>query len=238
MPGVRTNSDQFPRKDILPASSALPKWVSDCSALFRLSIDFILKGATIVDGLDTLWIMGLKDEFKEGRDWIEENLSLKDANTEVSVFETVIRFVGGLLTCYAFTKDNMFLSKANEIASLMLPAFNTPTGIPNALINPMTGHSKNYAWASQSSSILAEAGTLHLEFSYLSDLTGDKTYKDKVINVRNILDSLSKPNGLYPNYISPKTGKFTQRTYTKYHANYHWQPPFHPIRSSTGRLSR
>lgn len=155
--------------------------------------------------------MGLKDEFKEGRDWIEQNLSLKEANTEVSVFETVIRFVGGLLTCYAFTKDEMFLTKANSIASLMLPAFNTPTGIPHALVNPMTGHSKNYAWASQSSSILAEAGTLHLEFAYLSHLTGDNTYHEKVLNVRHILDSLPKPKGLYPNYISPKTGKFTQR---------------------------
>ncbi|OAD55846.1 Mannosyl-oligosaccharide 1,2-alpha-mannosidase IB [Eufriesea mexicana] len=31
-------------------------------------------GATIVDGLDTLYIMGLHDEFKQGRDWIAENL--------------------------------------------------------------------------------------------------------------------------------------------------------------------
>ncbi|KAJ8869391.1 hypothetical protein PR048_030967 [Dryococelus australis] len=31
-------------------------------------------GATIVDGLDTLYIMGMMDEFKQGRDWIEENL--------------------------------------------------------------------------------------------------------------------------------------------------------------------
>lgn len=32
-------------------------------------------GATIVDGLDTLYIMGLHEEFKRGRDWIEENLN-------------------------------------------------------------------------------------------------------------------------------------------------------------------
>ena len=31
-------------------------------------------GATIVDGLDTLYIMGLKDEYKKGRDWIAQNL--------------------------------------------------------------------------------------------------------------------------------------------------------------------
>lgn len=33
-------------------------------------------GATIMDGLDTLYIMGLMDEFKQGRDWIADNYSL------------------------------------------------------------------------------------------------------------------------------------------------------------------
>ncbi len=180
--------------------------------MFSLISISIIKGATIVDGLDTLWIMGMKEEFKAGRDWIEQNLTLDGVNSELSVFETIIRFVGGLLTCYAFTKDEMFLEKANSFASKMLPAFNTPTGIPHALINPTTGASKNYVWASQSSSILAEIGTLHLEFVYLSDITGDKTYREKVFNIRRILSSLSKPHGgLYPNYISPKTGKFGQR---------------------------
>ena len=31
-------------------------------------------GLTIVDSLDTLYIMGLMDEFKKGRDWVEQNL--------------------------------------------------------------------------------------------------------------------------------------------------------------------
>ena len=150
--------------------------------------------------------MGFKDEFKEGSDWIEKNLNLEEANSEVSVFETIIRFVGGLLTCYAFTKDQLFLVKANSIASKLLPAFNTPTGIPYPLVNPTTGTSKNYVWA-----ILAEVGTLHLEFMYLSDITGDQTYKQKVMNIRRILYSLDKPHGgLYPNYISLKTGQFGQ----------------------------
>lgn len=44
-------------------------------------------GATIVDGLDTLYIMGLEEEFKEGRDWIAENF---DINLAVSHFITDI----------------------------------------------------------------------------------------------------------------------------------------------------
>ncbi|CAK9795535.1 Mannosyl-oligosaccharide 1,2-alpha-mannosidase IB, partial [Anthophora quadrimaculata] len=38
-------------------------------------------GATIVDGLDTLYIMGLHDEFKQGRDWIAENLDFDIVST-------------------------------------------------------------------------------------------------------------------------------------------------------------
>lgn len=33
-------------------------------------------GATIVDGLDTLYIMGFMDEFNQGREWINSNLNL------------------------------------------------------------------------------------------------------------------------------------------------------------------
>jgi mannosyl-oligosaccharide alpha-1,2-mannosidase len=46
-------------------------------------------GATIVDGLDTLYIMGLEEEFKQGRDWIAENF---DINSAVSSFITNVNF--------------------------------------------------------------------------------------------------------------------------------------------------
>lgn len=35
-------------------------------------------GATIVDGLDTLYIMGLNEEYKEGRNWIKQKFTLKN----------------------------------------------------------------------------------------------------------------------------------------------------------------
>lgn len=33
-------------------------------------------GATILDGLDTLYIMGMKEEFKQARDWVANELDL------------------------------------------------------------------------------------------------------------------------------------------------------------------
>lgn len=126
----------------------------------------------------------------------------------------------------------MFRDKAEYIAKKLLPAFQTPTGIPLSLINFKTGvntiqslfifcvkviqyllytflqTSKNYAWASGGSSILSEIGTLHLEFVYLSDVTGNSIFREKVENIRNVLQGMDKPKGLYPLYINPKTGKW------------------------------
>ncbi|XP_030381622.1 mannosyl-oligosaccharide alpha-1,2-mannosidase IA isoform X2 [Scaptodrosophila lebanonensis] len=167
-------------------------------------------GATIVDGLDTLYIMGLEQEYKEGRDWIERKFSLDNISAELSVFETNIRFVGGMLTLYAFTGDPLYKDKAQHVADKLLPAFQSPTGIPYALVNTRTGIAKNYGWASGGSSILSEFGTLHLEFSYLSDITGNPLYRERVQTIRQVLQEIEKPKGLYPNFLNPKTGKWGQ----------------------------
>ena len=53
-------------------------------------------GVTIVDSLDTLYIMGLDEEFNKAKDWVKDNLNMGNVNEYVSVFETNIRLVGGL----------------------------------------------------------------------------------------------------------------------------------------------
>ena len=57
----------------------------------------------------------------------------------MSVFETNIRFIGGLLSGFALTGEPVFREKALQIAKKLLPAFNTPTGIPYSLVNVQTG---------------------------------------------------------------------------------------------------
>ncbi|XP_073166670.1 mannosyl-oligosaccharide 1,2-alpha-mannosidase IB isoform X2 [Lepidochelys kempii] len=139
-------------------------------------------GATIVDALDTLYIMGLHDEFREGQDWIDKNLD----------FSVVFKL------------------KAVQLAGKLLPAFNTPTGIPWAMVNLKSGVGRNWGWASAGSSILAEFGTLHMEFVHLSYLTGDPVYYNKVMHIRKLLQKMEHPNGLYPNYLNPRTGRWGQ----------------------------
>ncbi|KAF5910938.1 hypothetical protein HPG69_000902 [Diceros bicornis minor] len=168
-------------------------------------------GATIVDALDTLYIMGLHDEFRDGQKWIEDNLDFS-VNSEVSVFEVNIRFIGGLLAAYYLSGEEIFKIKAVQLAEKLLPAFNTPTGIPWAMVNLKSGVGRNWGWASAGSSILAEFGTLHMEFVHLSYLTGDPVYYKKVMHIRKLLQKMDRPNGLYPNYLNPRTGRWDRKT--------------------------
>uniref|UniRef100_A0A671NW09 alpha-1,2-Mannosidase n=1 Tax=Sinocyclocheilus anshuiensis TaxID=1608454 RepID=A0A671NW09_9TELE len=165
-------------------------------------------GATIVDALDTLYIMGLHDEFKDGQEWIEQNLDF--SNAEVSVFEVNIRFIGGLLAAYYLSGQEVFKVKAVQLAEKLLPAFNTPTGIPWAMVNLKSGVGRNWGWASAGSSILAEFGTLHMEFVHLTYQTGNPAYYQKVMHIRKLLAKMDRPNGLYPNYLNPRTGRWGQ----------------------------
>eukprot|EP00112_Aurelia_sp_Birch-Aquarium-sp1_P019897 Seg5010.1 transcript_id=Seg5010.1/GoldUCD/mRNA.D3Y31 product="Mannosyl-oligosaccharide 1 2-alpha-mannosidase IA" protein_id=Seg5010.1/GoldUCD/D3Y31 len=167
-------------------------------------------GASVVDALDTLYIMGLTDEYKKGRDWVALSLEF-NVGGYVSVFEIVIRFLGGLLSIYGFTKDEVYKVKAKALGDKLLPAFNTPSGIPWGLLNMQGGAGMNYGWASGGQSILAEFGTLHLEFTYLSHITGDPIYASKVNKVREVLRAIEKPNGLYPNYMDPRSGTWGQQ---------------------------
>ncbi|CDQ69496.1 unnamed protein product [Oncorhynchus mykiss] len=48
------------------------------------------------------------------------------------------------------------------------------------MVNLKSGVGRNWGWASAGSSILAEFGTLHMEFVHLTYLTGNPAYYQKV----------------------------------------------------------
>uniref|UniRef100_A0A8C6UWW7 alpha-1,2-Mannosidase n=1 Tax=Neogobius melanostomus TaxID=47308 RepID=A0A8C6UWW7_9GOBI len=169
-----------------------------------------LRGASIIDSLDTLYIMGLMEEYNDAKEWVKTSLDL-NSNGEASLFEVNIRYVGGLLSAYYLTGEELFKSKVLELGEKLLPAFNTPTGIPRGVINLGSGTSWSWGWASAGSSILAEFGTLHLEFVHLSELSGNSIYTEKVMNIRKLLNKIEKPHGLYPNFLSPVSGNWVQR---------------------------
>ena len=72
-------------------------------------------GLTIIDSLDTMWLMGLIGEFRKAREWVAHHLDFAAVHNKVSVFETNIRVLGGLLAAFHLSNDRIFLQKAVSI---------------------------------------------------------------------------------------------------------------------------
>ena len=79
-------------------------------------------GLTIVDSLDSLWLMGLREEFEEAKKWVAEELEL-DQDRDVNLFETTIRVLGGLLSAYHLSKEEVFLHKAVSVGDSVAFSF-------------------------------------------------------------------------------------------------------------------
>lgn len=161
-------------------------------------------GATLIDSLDTLFIMGLHEQFQRAREWVANSLDF-NKNYEASVFETTIRVVGGLLSAYDLSGDKVFLVKAKDIADRLLPAWDSPSGIPYNIINLAHGNPHNPRWTG-GNSILADSVTEQLEFIALSQRTKDPKYQQKVEYVIKEIQKSFPADGLLPIYISPQSG--------------------------------
>ncbi|XP_043966856.1 mannosidase, alpha, class 1B, member 1b [Gambusia affinis] len=133
-------------------------------------------GLTLIDALDTMWILELKQEFEEAREWVASELTF-NKNVDVNLFETTIRILGGLLSTYHLTGDNLFLDKAKDVGSRLMPAFNTQSKIPYSDVNIGKGTAHPPRWTSDST--VAEVTSIQLEFRELSRLTQDPQYQTK-----------------------------------------------------------
>lgn len=124
---------------------------------------------TPLDAYDTFILMGMKKEAKEAKQLIFTRLNF-NTNTEVQLFEVNIRLLGGLLSAYELSRDAQFLNLAKDLGTRLLPAFNSPTGMPFRFVNLTTGITRDPL------SNPAEIGTYLLEFGKLTQYTGDSTY--------------------------------------------------------------
>ncbi|XP_032396263.1 endoplasmic reticulum mannosyl-oligosaccharide 1,2-alpha-mannosidase isoform X2 [Etheostoma spectabile] len=166
-------------------------------------------GLTLIDSLDTMWILGLKEEFAEAKDWVEKELSF-DKNVDVNLFETTIRILGGLLSTYHLTGDQLFLEKAKDLGFRLMPAFKTPSKIPFSDVNIGKGIAHPPRWTSDST--LAEVTSIQLEFRELSRLTQDPQYQEAVNEVMRLVHKLpGKQDGLVPMFINTNSGQFTHK---------------------------
>ncbi len=89
-------------------------------------------GATLIDSLDTLWMMDLKEEFEEAVEAVKNIDFTTSPRNDIPLFETVIRYLGGLLGAYDISgmKHRILLDKAVELADVLMGAFDTPNRMP------------------------------------------------------------------------------------------------------------
>ncbi|VEU24057.1 DEKNAAC105145 [Brettanomyces naardenensis] len=161
-------------------------------------------GWIIVDSLDVLQLMDCEKEFSDAKSWVQNDLDYDKFDHDVSTFETTIRMLGGLLSTYYLTDDQLFLDKAIGLAEKLSGAFDSQTGIPYASINLHTG----VGIPARGGSSTAEVSTLQLEFKYLAKLTGKKSYWDQVEKVMKVLDDNHVNSGLVPIFVDPDTGMY------------------------------
>ena len=156
---------------------------------------------TPVDALDTLLLLGLKDEAARAQKLIVEKLSF-DREISVKNFEITIRILGGLLSAHQATGDPRLLSLAEDLGTRLLPAFSSPTGMPYMYVNLKTGKT------SGARSNPAEIGTLLLEFGTLSKLTGKPVFFDKAKKAVVALYARRSALGLVGEEIDVETGRW------------------------------
>ena len=159
---------------------------------------------TPVDALDTLVLMKLDAEANKARELIAHELSF-DRDISVKNFEITIRLLGGLLSSYQLTGDKRLLTLAEDLGNRLLPAFNSPTGLPYVYVNLRTGQVRD------PNSNPAETGTLLLEFGTLSKLTSNPVFYDKA--KRALVETYKRrsPLGLVGSGINVETGAWTDR---------------------------
>jgi mannosyl-oligosaccharide alpha-1,2-mannosidase len=152
--------------------------------------------------------MELDSELNAGVEWVRNDLRL-DQNAPVQVFEAIIRLVGGLLSGYAATRDQVLLDRARELADRLLPAFHrSPTGAPYRYVNLSTGEVRG------AEAPLAEIGTCVAEFGELSRITGDRKYFDAAKKaLKAVYDRRSRID-LVGTTLNVETGAWVGRTAT------------------------
>ncbi|MCJ1452860.1 hypothetical protein MMC28_003205 [Mycoblastus sanguinarius] len=174
--------------------------------------------ATLVDTLDTLWIMGMKDDFDEAVNAVKDLDFNSTEEQTLNVFETTIRYLGGFLGAYDLTNGAypVLLQKATEVGDLLYCAFDTPNRMPVTRWKWREALEGAKQTAGEAT-LIAEIGSLTLEFTRLSQLTGDLKYFDAVQRIMDEFDSMqsfTKLPGLWPVVMNAKNVTFEDTGFT------------------------
>lgn len=173
-------------------------------------------GATLVDTLDTLWMMDLKDEFEEAVEAVKDIDFTTSLRNDIPLFETIIRYLGGLVAAFDISgsKHRILLDKAVELADILMGSFDTPNRMP------ITFYLWKPTFASQphrakTRVVLAELGSLSVEFTRLAQITKEAKYYDAIARITNefeIWQAHTKLPGLWPMHVDASGCKKPDRS--------------------------
>ena len=178
---------------------------------------------TLVDSLDTLALLGRVDEFEAAVKNVIAHTHF-DQDLIISVFESNIRMLGGLLGGHVsliHLRDKHFpnrfkwyknelLHKAKDLGLRLLPAFNTSTGLPMSRVNLKYGVTKELQLSDKDRfTCTACAGTLLLEFAVLSRLTGETVFEEKASKALDLIwDKRNRASDLVGTVINVENGEW------------------------------
>ncbi|OQV05268.1 hypothetical protein CLAIMM_10038 [Cladophialophora immunda] len=171
--------------------------------------------ATLVDSLDTLWIMGLKEEFYEaveaaaGIDWA------RTPDTSCNMFETNIRHLGGLLAAFDLSQEPALLAKAVELGDMLYAGFDTPNHVSPFWLDFEKAKTGQLSADDHQSS--AAVGSFALEFTRLSQITGDHKYYDAITRVTLMFiehQATTQLPGMWPTFVNARDQTFVENTFT------------------------
>ncbi|XP_059378955.1 ER degradation-enhancing alpha-mannosidase-like protein 3 isoform X3 [Carassius carassius] len=178
---------------------------------------------TLIDTLDTLALLNKTTEFESAVRRVVTDVRL-DNDIVVSVFETNIRVLGGLLGGHSMAVmfkesgqmlwyQDELLHMAKDLGLRLLPAFNTSSGLPYPRVNLRFGvRGPETRTGTETDTCTACAGTIILEFAALSRFTGDPTFE---AHARRALDFLwekrQRNSNLVGTTINIHSGEWVRR---------------------------
>ncbi|TVY51972.1 putative mannosyl-oligosaccharide alpha-1,2-mannosidase 1B [Lachnellula cervina] len=174
-------------------------------------------GVTVVDGIDTAIIMELTDVVSKMLGWIQSVDFTTTPDGDVEVFDTTIRYLGGLLSAYDLLKSGQvyndypadqieaLLTQAKILADKLAYAFLTPSGMSAANVDfstntPVEGTYTAPSGKTYNSTNTASAGSFLIEWYRLAALTGNTTYRSLVDTGEQYLTHPS-PAPVYPGLV-------------------------------------
>lgn len=159
--------------------------------------------AQLVDALDTLWLMDMKDDFKLAVEQIALIDWSRTTDKFLNLFEVTIRHLGGLLAAYDLSGEKVLLQKAIELGDMLYATFDTPNRLPSHWLY-FDSAKKGKQLADESMSGAAGC-SMGMEFTRLSQITGDSKYYDATERVKQFIyrnQNKTKIPGLWPHVMN------------------------------------